>query len=70
MANGNAAAATGAPLVAGGGQPAAWVPTTGGGFIIQSPTANQMEMIPMSSPGNKVIFTCFSIHLYFSILEG
>jgi len=56
VANGNAAAATGAPLVAGGGQPAAWVPTTGGGFIIQSPTANQMEMIPMSSPVDP--YTC------------
>jgi len=58
VANGSAAAATGAPLVAGGapGQPAAWVPTTAGGFIIQSPTANQMEMIPMSSPVDP--YTC------------
>ena len=49
---GGAAAATGAPLVAGG-QPAGatWVPTSGGGFIIQSPTANPMEIFPMSSPG-------------------
>ena len=50
LVQGGAAAATGAPLVAGG-QPTAWVPTSGGGFIIQSPTANSMEMYPISSPG-------------------
>jgi len=55
VTNGGAAAATGAPLVAGA-QPAAWVPTTGGGFIIQSPTANQIEMFPISSPVDP--YTC------------
>lgn len=45
-----AAAATGPPLMAGG-QPPAWIPTSGGGtYIIQSPTANTMELYPMSSP--------------------
>ena len=51
VTNGGAAAATGAPLVAAGGQ--AWVPTSGGGFIIQSPTASQMDVYPVSSPGKK-----------------
>ena len=45
-----AAAATGPPLMAGG-QPPAWIPTSGGAYIIQSPTSNTMEMYPMSSPG-------------------
>lgn len=53
VANGGAAAATGAPLLASG---QAWVPTSGGGFIIQSPTANQMDMYPMSSPVDP--YTC------------
>ncbi|XP_023339387.1 protein alan shepard isoform X2 [Eurytemora carolleeae] len=55
LVQGGAAAATGAPLVAGG-QPTAWVPTSGGGFIIQSPTANPMEMYPISSPVDP--YTC------------
>ena len=46
------ASATGPPLVAGQ-QGAAWVPTTGGGgYIIQSPTAqNPIEVFPLNSPG-------------------
>jgi len=47
---GTAAAATGPPLMAGG-QPPSWIPTSGGAYIIQSPTANPMEMYPISSPG-------------------
>merc|ERR1719445_2535342 len=45
------ASATGPPLVAG--QPGtAWVPTSGGGYIIQSPTQtiNPIEVFPLSSP--------------------
>lgn len=51
------AAATGPPLVAGGG-PTAWVPTSGGGYIIQSPTAtiNPLEVFPISSPVDS--YTC------------
>ena len=48
---GAAAAATGPPLMAGAGQPPSWIPTSGGTYIIQSPTANPMEMYPISSPG-------------------
>ena len=58
VTTGGAAAATGAPLVAGG-QPTAWVPTSGGGFIIQSPNPNPMEVFPMSSPGTS--FTMLSL---------
>ena len=50
------ASATGPPLVAG--QPGtAWVPTSAGGYIIQSPTAaiNPIEVFPLSSPGTVVI---------------
>ena len=46
------ASATGPPLVAG--QPGtAWVPTSAGGYIIQSPTQtiNPIEVFPLSSPG-------------------
>ena len=46
------ASATGSPLVAG--QPGtAWVPTSAGGYIIQSPSAaiNPIEVFPLSSPG-------------------
>merc|ERR1719445_1663899 len=45
------ASATGSPLVAG--QPGtAWVPTSAGGYIIQSPTQtiNPIEVFPLSSP--------------------
>lgn len=51
------ASATGPPLVAG--QPAtAWVPTSAGGYIIQSPTAaiNPIEVFPLSSPVDP--YTC------------
>jgi len=54
------AAATGPPLVAGaGGQ--AWVPTTGGGYIIQSPTgqsgpSHPIEVFPLGSPVDP--YTC------------
>jgi hypothetical protein len=51
---GAAAAATGPPLMAGPGQPPSWIPTSGGAYIIQSPTANPMEMYPISSPGKLV----------------
>ena len=53
------ASATGPPLVAG--QPAtAWVPTSAGGYIIQSPTAaiNPIEVFPLSSPGRSPVSTC------------
>jgi len=56
VTTGGAAAAAGAPLVAGGAQPTAWVPTSGGGFIIQSANPNPMEVYPMSSPVDP--FTC------------
>jgi len=51
------ASATGPPLVAGQ-QQAAWVPTSGGGYIIQSPTAavNPIEVFPLSSPVDP--YTC------------
>jgi len=51
------ASATGPPLVAGQ-QGAAWVPTTGGGgYIIQSPTAqNPIEVFPLNSPVDP--YTC------------
>ena len=61
------ASATGPPLVAG--QPAtAWVPTSAGGYIIQSPTAaiNPIEVFPLSSPGrsprlrSRAVSLCFS----------
>jgi len=50
------AAATGTPLVAGNAH-TAWVPTTGGGYIIQSPNAaiNPLEVFPISSPDS---YTC------------
>ncbi len=54
-----AAAATGPPLMAGG-QPPAWIPTSGGAYIIQSPTANPMEMYPISSPGEMSSLVSFS----------
>ena len=65
VAGGGAAAATGAPLVAGG-HPGHWVPTTGGGFIIQSPNANHMEMYPMTSPGipTRMVCTYLLLKLY------
>ena len=49
----NAGAATGVPFVAGN-PGTTYVPTSGGGFIL-SPTANQMEMFPISSPGTKLL---------------
>jgi len=52
------AAATGSPLVAGAaGQ--AWVPTSGGGYFIQSPSGqsvNPIEVYPLSSPVDP--YTC------------
>lgn len=51
------ASATGSPLVAG--QPGtAWVPTSAGGYIIQSPSAaiNPIEVFPLSSPVDP--YTC------------
>ena len=48
------ASATGPPLVAGQQPAAAWVPTSGGAYIIQSPTGpNPIEVFPISSPGEK-----------------
>jgi len=50
------AAATGTPLVAGNAH-TAWVPTSQGGFIIQSPNQpiNPLEVFPISSPDS---YTC------------
>ena len=48
------ASATGPPLVAGAGQPgAAWVPTSTGSYILQSPTApmNPIEVFQLSPSG-------------------
>lgn len=51
------ASATGPPLMAGTAG-TAWVPTTGGGYIIQSPTntINPLEVFPISSPVDS--YTC------------
>ena len=49
VTNGGAATAAGVPFMAASG-PSSYIPTSAGGFIL-SPTANQMEMFSLTSPG-------------------
>ena len=50
------ASATGPPLVAGGPGATAWVPTSSGSYIIQSPTApmNPIEVFQLSPSGEQL----------------
>ena len=63
------ASATGPPLVAG--QPgAAWIPTSSGSYIIQSPTGppmNPNEVFHLSPSGRDIIQSIFSFKFYILI---